>query len=109
MVFFVLTGFGDFAGVHENPTEHIVKDIEDFIRSRKKELPEEARILSCTPLKVSAIFVDDWLTQTAERVQRELPSTAEVLWVRIDLYIIVESTIPVYRLHGDTQHCWGHV
>ena len=82
MVFFVLTGFGDFAGVHENPTEHIVKNIEDFIRLRKKELPEEARIFSSTSLKVSAVSVDDWLAQAAERVQRELSSTAEVLWVR---------------------------
>ena len=82
MVCFVLTGFGDFAGVHENPTEHIVKNIEDYIRSRKKDLPEEAKIFSSTPLKVSATFVGDWLAQAAERVQREAPSTAEVLWVR---------------------------
>ena len=85
MVYFVLTGFGDFAGVHENPTEYIVKNIEDYIRLRKKDLPEEAKIFSSTPLKVSATFVNDWLAQAAERVQREAPSTAEILWVRADV------------------------
>lgn len=81
MVHFVISGFGDFAGVHGNPTEYIAKNIEDFLHSRKKSLPNESKIFSCKPLKVSGEAVRQWLMQAAERVSEELPDTAEVAWV----------------------------
>ena len=80
MVHFVVTGFGNFAGVHENPTEYIAKNLEDFLHSRKADGVE---IFSCTPLKVSADAVQQWLVQAAEEVHSHLSATAEVVWVSL--------------------------
>ena len=79
MVNFVITGFGDFAGVRDNPTEFIAKNIEDFLHKRKSS--DEVKIFSSTPLKVSADAVQHWLVQEADQVHSELSSTAEVIWV----------------------------
>lgn len=81
MVHFVITGFGDFAGVHDNPSEAIAKTLPDYIQSRKKGLPDESEILICKPLKVSGQAVGQWLAKAAEEVQTHLESTAEVVWV----------------------------
>ena len=36
---FVVTGFKEFSGVEENPTEFIVKNLQDYLRVRGKPLP----------------------------------------------------------------------
>lgn len=36
---FVVTGFKEFSGVKENPTEFIVKNLQDYLRVRGKPLP----------------------------------------------------------------------
>ncbi len=81
MVHFVITGFGDFAGVRDNPTEFIAKNIEGFLHKRKSS--DELKIFSSTPLKVSADAVQQWLVQEADQVHSELSNTAEVVWVSV--------------------------
>ena len=113
MVYFVITGFGNFAGVKDNPTEHIAKNIEDFIHARKKSLPDESQIYSSTPLKVSAEAVGQWLTQAAEEVHKALPDTAEVVWVSTRQGLIPNRHVQFPTSdHGShactTWHWWHH-
>ncbi len=49
---FVVTGFKEFSGVKENPTEFIVKNLQDYLRVRGKPLPG-----------------DNWHSATSQSVQ----------------------------------------
>ena len=105
MVYFVITGFGNFAGVKDNPTEYIAKNIEDFIHARKKSLPDESQIYSSTPLKVSAEAVGQWLTQAAEEVHKTLPDTAEVVWVSTRQGLIPKGHVQFPRSDHGPHAC----
>ncbi len=112
MVYFVITGFGNFAGVKDNPTEHIAKNIEEFIHARKKSLPDESMIYSSTVLKVSAEAVGQWLTETAEDVNKALQDAAEVVWVSMRQGLALQDMftfLGVIRTHMHAPHGTGGI
>ena len=56
---FVVTGFGKFAGVEDNPTTHLIGDLQEDAAAGR--LPPGARVTECTVLCVAAADVDAWL------------------------------------------------
>lgn len=64
MVKVVLTGFGDFPGVANNPTNVLIKDIQRLRSSDRLVLPDGAELLDVTSLRVAAQDVRRWLGET---------------------------------------------
>ena len=93
---FVVTGFSQFQGVTENPTEELVNDFPSFWNSNCDKgqplLQAISELLSaciaflggclfdCTTLKVTADACDKYLSKTSQRVLQELMGQT-VVWV----------------------------
>lgn len=78
---FVVTGFREFSGVKENPTEFIVNNLQDYLRVRGKPLPGGAEAVNFTALKVAGREVSDWLALAAKTISDGVPEESEIIWI----------------------------
>lgn len=78
-----VTGFKEFQGVSENPTEVIVNNLKDYVERRG--LPAGVTLGSCTVLQVAGVGALPQLYQTMESVisKTDAVSNSNVVWVSV--------------------------
>jgi pyroglutamyl-peptidase len=77
---FIVTGFGPFKGISDNPTQHIVHELIEYLRTHNSHVPSRVPLHTITRvllLETSVKSVESTLTRIHEEVHR--PGNAEYL------------------------------
>ncbi|KAK9843535.1 hypothetical protein WJX81_007794 [Elliptochloris bilobata] len=79
VTYFVVTGFGKFRGVDQNPSQALVQALQAHIIERGKGIAGGAQVLVASILTVSAKYVDAWLAALVEELPQFISDTDELV------------------------------
>ena len=78
-LFIVVTGFGDFAGVKGNPTEHIVTHLQAYLAARGKALPGEGSMAQEASKAVTCKGGRSWTITSSDNMVLCIAAGAEIV------------------------------